>query len=363
MTHGDTSTRPLAAQSMTGGQAVDLIRASQRPLVYAGGGVATSGAEPELAELAELLGAPVLMSVMGQGALPGDHALALLGARGHCEPISKLVEFSDLGLAVGTKFGAMVTSGWSEPVPENLIHIDVDQAVIGRSYPARLGIVGDAKTVLGQLLDALRQKPGRRASRAGQAKQAVAAQVAEGWAKVPRQMGILRDLRETLARDAIVSLDMTCVGYASTRYFPVYATRTYLYPWTSGTLGFGLPAAIGAKVGCPERQAVSLSGDGGFLFTGQELASAVQHGIGIVAIVFNDSCYSAVKSMQRIRCGGRYVDVDLAPVDYCALARAYGAEAVRAEPERLRATLMTALSRPSPGPVLIEVPVSFDSAW
>jgi acetolactate synthase-1/2/3 large subunit len=116
-------------------------------------------------------------------------------------------------------------------------------------------------------------------------------------------------------------------------------------------------------VGCPERQVVSLSGDGGFLFTGQELASAVQHGIGIVAIVFNDACYSAVKHMQRAQYDGRCVDVDLAPVDYCALARAYGAEAVRAAPERLGAALADALAQSSRGPVLIEVPVRFDRAW
>ena len=173
-------------------------------------------------------------------------------------------------------------------------------------------------------------------------------------------MNILSDLRNATERDAIFSWDMTLVSYASTSYFRTYRTRSYLYPWTSGTLGYGLPAAIGAKVGRPERQVVALCGDGGFLFTGQALVAAVQHRIGVVVVVFNDRCYSAVKNMQRTRCGGRYVDVDLSPVDYCRLAEAYGARAMRAEPDTLADALRSALEMSEP--VLIEVPVAFSSA-
>ena len=156
---------------------------------------------------------------------------------------------------------------------------------------------------------------------------------------------------------------MTLVGYTSTSYFPVYQTRSYLYPFTSGTLGFGLPAAIGAKVGQVERQVVSLSGDGGFLFTGQELAAAVQHGLNVVSIVFNDQCYSAVKIIHQSEFDGRYVDTDLSPVDYVKLAEAYGARGIKAQPEELKQALKQALG--IPGPVLIEVPLTLPlrPAW
>jgi acetolactate synthase-1/2/3 large subunit len=341
-------------------QAVELLRAAERPLIYAGGGVAASGAERELLRLAQALDAPVITSIMGKGAIPEDHPLALGSSRRVSGAMRALVEASDLVLVVGSKLGAMATDDWRLPLPANVIHIDIDPAVIGQTYPARLGIIGDAKQVLQELLKQMQDWPPR-GGRGGMVAEAVQQRLTQLWTKTPMQMRLIQDIRQALPREAIICWDMTILGYASTNYFPIYQTRSYLYPFTSGTLGFGLPVAIGAKVGQPDAPVISISGDGGFLFTGEELPCAVQHQLNTVHIVFNDHCYTAVKNIHQNEFDGRSVDVDLAPVDYVKLAEAYGARGLRVEPEQLGETLKRALTLEVP--TLIEVPVSFNPAW
>jgi len=341
-------------------RAADLLRAAQRPLIYAGGGVVSAGAEKELLRLAQVLDAPVMTTIMGKGAIPEDHPLSL-GPSPRLPPAGRtLVAESDAVLAIGTKLGAMATENWKLPLPDNLIHVDIDPTVIGASYPTRHGVVGDAKAVLEQLLARLPDVPPH-PSRAEQVGEASRQRLRQLWRRTPQHMRILTALRNVLDRDAIVAWDMTLVGYVSTDHFPVYQSRSYLYPWTSGTLGFGLPAAIGAKVGRPEAQVVSLSGDGGFLFTSEELAAAVQHRLPVVSVVLNDQCYSAVKRLHEAEFSGRAADVVLSRVDYVKLAEAYGAEARRVPPDELGAAISEALRQP--GPVLIEVPVSLEPAW
>lgn len=341
-------------------QAADLLRTAQRPLIYAGGGVVASGAEKELLRLAQVLDAPVMTTIMGKGAIPEDHPLSL-GPSRRLPPAGRaLVAESDVLLAIGTKLGAMATENWKLPLPGNLIHVDIDPTVIGASYPTRLGVVGDAKVVLEQLLVRLTDLPPR-PSREEQVGEANRQRLRQLWRRTPQHMRILTALRNALDRNAIVAWDMTLVGYVSTDHFPVYQSRSYLYPWTSGTLGFGLPAAIGAKVGQPGAQVVSISGDGGFLFTGEELAAAVQHRLPVVSVVLNDQCYSAVKRLHEAEFPGRAADVMLSRVDYVKLAEAYGAEARRVPPDELGAAIAEALRRS--GPVLIEVPVSLEPGW
>ena len=186
------------------GEAVELLRKAGRPLIYAGGGIAASGAERELVQLAQILGAPVMTTVVGKGAIPEDHPLALGTSRRLSGAMRALVETSDLVLVIGSKLGAMATDRWRLPLPANLIHVDIDPSVIGQTYPARLGIVGDARMVLQQLIEGLRDLEPR-PSCANQVAEAVQEKVRTLWDRLPRQMSILQDIRNALDRDAIVA--------------------------------------------------------------------------------------------------------------------------------------------------------------
>jgi acetolactate synthase-1/2/3 large subunit len=167
---------------------------------------------------------------------------------------------------------------------------------------------------------------------------------------------MLDAVRDALPRDGVVVADMTMLGYASAQYLPVYEPRTYIHPSELCTIGCALPLALGAKVGAPERPVVALCGDGGFLLNVGELATAVQEKIAVVAIVFDDAAYTAVKRAQQQRFDGRYIATDLVSPDFAALARAFGAEGAHAaSPDELRSAIGAALRRA--GPTLIEVPL------
>jgi acetolactate synthase-1/2/3 large subunit len=152
---------------------------------------------------------------------------------------------------------------------------------------------------------------------------------------------------------------MTMLAYEAVRYFPVYAPRSYFFPRGFGTLGSAMPTALGAKVGCPDRQVVSIAGDGGFQFTLEELGAAVHHQIPVQIVIFNDGTHTAVKAAQERTYPGRFIAVDLVNPDYIKIAEAYGMKNHRAEsPEALAAALKE--SRDLNEPVLIDVPVSFE---
>jgi acetolactate synthase-1/2/3 large subunit len=168
---------------------------------------------------------------------------------------------------------------------------------------------------------------------------------------------VLDDLREVLPRDAVLSVDVTNVGYRAFDEFPVYEPRTFLYPCHYVNLGYALPAALGAKLARPDRAVVSVSGDGGFLMTSYELMTAVQYGIAVVAIVINDNCLSAIKGIQEKTYDGRSIDVDMKNPDYVRFAESFGCRALRAHtPDALKSAVRDALQ--ADGPTVIEVPLS-----
>jgi len=172
---------------------------------------------------------------------------------------------------------------------------------------------------------------------------------------------LLRVLRAHLAPDAIVVSDQTGINYWMEWHFPVHAPRTFLYPVGSATLGYAVPAAIGAKVARPDRQVVVVAGDGGFLYSVNELATAVKYRLPVVFLVLNDERYGAIKYLQEA-IFGRWGEVDLVNPDFPALARAFGAEGVRVEGlEALGAALDKALVHP--GPTLLELPLAIDPPW
>jgi thiamine pyrophosphate-dependent acetolactate synthase large subunit-like protein len=347
------------AQSPLVRAAADMLARAHRPAIYAGVGVHRSGAHAELLELAELLDALVFTTSQGKGAIPEDHPLAV-GNRWNGEPeLIRLLSESDLLLGVGTRFGATDTGQWQLPLPPAVIHLDADPDELGRNVPAEVGLVGDAKVVLRQILQALdgrRNSNSRRADVHNVMRTADAA--AEGaW---PEPIRFLRDLRAGLKRDAIVFCD-SLIQYWAARHFPVFAPRAMHLPWTFGTLGSSLPMAIGAKVAFPDRQVVTLCGDGALMFTLPELATAVQSGATIVIVVCNDRGYGAMRMHQQRRFG-RFIASDLATPDFAAVAEAFGARGISLQsPGELGPALESALAERRP--VLIDVPLALSIPW
>ena len=349
-----TPARPSAADIAATAR---LMREAQRPLIVAGAGVTAAGANRQLARLAELLGAPVLLGSKSRDALPSDFPLAV-ATTGYPLPreLRALAGSSDAALVVGSKLGAERTGRGHLPLPAVLAQIDVDPAEIGRNYPAAVGVVADARLALEALLDTLGDLPGERPSRLDEVAAAREAVCKRARDVFGASMAMLDAVRDALPRDGVVVADMTMLGYASAEYLPVYEPRTYIHPSELCSIGCALPLALGAKVGAPERPVVALCGDGGFLLNVGELATAVQEKIAVVAIVFNDAAYTAVKRAQQQRFDGRYIATDLVSPNFAALARAYGAEGAHAgSPDELRDAIGAALGRT--GPTLIEVPL------
>ena len=308
-------------------QAARLLRAARRPVIWAGGGVISSSAGAEVRQLAERLQAPIFTTVLGKGAVADDHPLAAGATILHPAARAFLAE-SDLMLAVGTRFTEEETDRWGLCMPDSLIHIDIDPEEIDRNYPATVGVVGDARAAL-QLINSQLQDLGKQdsGSAAGIAKlrQKI-------WrycqARAPEGVELVQTLRKALPRDTIIVSDLTVAAYWCRRLLDIYEPRTNIYPWGFCTLGFGLPAAVGAKVARPDRPVVVLCGDGGFLFNCQELAVAAQFDVPIVALVFNDSAYGVLKPQQMARYGQAHA-VDLVNPDFVALAGAFGVDGCR----------------------------------
>jgi thiamine pyrophosphate-dependent acetolactate synthase large subunit-like protein len=341
--------------------AAKLLAGAPTPAIFAGVGIHRSGAHAELLSVAELLDAPVFTTAQGKGAIPEDHPLAV-GNRwtGEAELLKALSE-SNVLLAVGTRFGATDTGQWKLPLPSAIVHVDADPDELNRNVPAEIAIVGDAKTVLRQLLRELdgSSTDGRTDRRTAltELRRRLDAAAASAW---PEPTQLLGDLRAGLARDAIVFCD-SLIQYWAARHFPVYAPRSMHLPWTYGTLGSSLPMAIGAKVAFPNRQVVTLCGDGALMFTLPELATAVQIGANIVIVVCNDQGYGAMRMHQRRRFG-RVIASDLVTPDFVAVAEAFGARGLRvASAHELAPALAAAVA--DSRPVLIDVPLALDLPW
>ena len=335
---------------------VRMLSQSQRPLIVVGEGVTLAGANEQLARLAELLGAPVLLGHKSHDVLPADHPLCVTPTNyGFPDEMRSLLAESDLTLVIGSKLGAGRTGNGRLPLPSPIVQIDIDPAEIGRQYPVTLGIAADARFALEALLEALQDMPRSWASR-GEEVARLRDALRTHAQRIFRSVALLDAVREGLPRNGLVVADMTMLGYASAEYLPMYEPRTYIHSSELCSIGCGLPMAIGAKVGAPERPVVTLCGDGGFLLNVGELATAVQEQIDVVTVILNDSTYTAVKRDQARHFDGRYIATDLQAPDYVVLARAFGIEGMRANsPDELRNAISAATSRS--GSTLIEVPL------
>jgi len=345
---------PLAPQVR---RAADVLARAENPLIVAGGGCVSSAAGPALASVAEMLQAPVLLTSNAKGCISESHPL-VLGNLSYDAALSECMSRAGVLLAVGTRFSAMNTRRFSWPVPAALVHIDIDPAELGRNYPAAVAVAGDARLSLIALEEQLRPLiPGPRPPRAAEVaciKEQVREQAISqgGW-----EIGALETIRKALGPDDVLVNDMTMLSYAAQRRYPVLKPRTFMAPRGLGTLGFAYPAALGAQVGVRDRKVLAIAGDGGFLFTGVELATAVQYKLPVVALVVNNRGYGVVKRNQ-LRRFGRSVDVDLHTPDYIRLAEAFAVAAERiAGPEALEDALERAFSERRPYLIEMSEPV------
>ena len=344
----DRTPAPPAAPALDAdkvAKAAEALGNARHPIIVAGGGV--FGACEELQGLAQMLQAPVVLTRNAFGAIDIRDPLALNEIAGH-----KLWGETDCVLAVGTRFqlqtvgSARPDSAWGTGGGLPVIRIDIDPAEISRFREPAVGFAADAKTVLSALLDEVPKFNRSRASKAASLvalKQQVDAQLRTSLAP---QMAYIDALRAELPEDGFFVEELTQVGYVARVAFPTYRPRTYVSTGYQGTLGFGLATALGVKMANPGRAVVSISGDGGFLFTAMELATAALHGIAIVAVVFNDGAFGNVRRMQQDIHGGKVIATHLHNPDFTALAASFGLDAERVEgPEQLRLALRRALQR------------------
>ncbi len=333
--------------------AVLSLRSARAPMIFAGGGA--FGASEEIRELAELLEAPVVSYRSGRGILSALHPLQMVFSAAY-----KLWPATDLIIAIGSRLEVPEWRWPARPAGSTAvksIRIDIDPAEMQR-FRADVAILADAKTGTRALLDAARKANARSSGRGEAIRQANVETAHEVRENLP-QVAYLDVIREVLPHDGILADDLCQAGFASWFAFPIYQPRTFLSAGYSGNLGAGFPAALGAKVAHPRKPVVSICGDGGFLFCGQELATAAQYGINVVTIVFNNNAFGNVVRDQRLGFEGRVIASELRNPDFVKLGEAYGVPSARARsPRELRPLLEKALGDNQPW--LIEVPVGPD---
>jgi acetolactate synthase-1/2/3 large subunit len=344
-----TVVTPVAADADVVAKAADALISSQRPLVIAGGGAVLGNATECLTRVAELLQSPVLTTREGKGAIDDRHPLSV-GTAWVNRRVKPLIDSSDVVLAVGTRGQGM---GLAEG--QLLIHLDVDPDQIGRNHPADIALAGDARATLELLEAALVERGVDRPSRTGEAV-ATRAEVADQLRAVGPQAHMVELLRQGVPEDGILVCDTTTVAYMCHMHYPVYAPRTYLSTSYMGTLGFGFPASLGVKVAAPDQPVVTVSGDGGFLFAATELATAVQHGINTVTVVFDDGAYGNSNRDQREKFGGRELGTLLRNPDWVALSRSFGGDGIAlTDVEQLPGALAEAIAADTP--MVVSVPM------
>jgi 5-guanidino-2-oxopentanoate decarboxylase len=359
-------TRPMPATTALDSAAAVLSAAESVMMVVGGGAIQ---ATPQVRRLAEMLRAPVVTTIAGKGILSDNHPLCL-GATLQRPEVRSLLRRASVVLAVGTEIAepdlyvtadaeADSTASPAEtiaPATGNLTHglmvrIDVDPNVIAGGQPCAVGIVGDAAASLAGLAERVTPPQGsapRVDIQALRTRMRTAVSPLETL-----HLKVLDAVRKGLPADAIVCADMTQLAYTACVHFPMFEPRTWLFPTGYGTLGYALPAAIGAKLGCPERPVLALVGDGGLLFTVQELATAVEQALPLPILLWNNDGFGEIETFMQAR---QIPQISVRPrnPDFMALGAAFGCETVRPlDMEGIEAAISLALRRPRP--TLIEV--------
>ncbi|QOZ35557.1 thiamine pyrophosphate-dependent enzyme [Bradyrhizobium sp. CCBAU 53421] len=338
--------------------AAELIAGSKAPMIFVGSGAIE--AREEILELAEMIDAPVVAFRSGRGIVSNAHELGLTMAAAY-----KLWPKTDLMIGIGTRMELPTMSRWPyQPAGLKCVRIDIDPVEL-RRWPADAGVIADAKAGTADLVAAVRKAGYSKTSGRRAAIREATAATEQEIQRIQPQMAYLKILREVLPANAIVTDELSQVGFASWYGFPIYEPRTFVTSGYQGTLGSGFPTALGAKVANPNKPVVAITGDGGFMFGVQELATAVQFKIGVVTLVFNNNAYGNVRRDQRERFDGRVVASDLVNPDFVKLAESFGAGAARiTSPDHFRPVLEKALADGGPYVISVEVPTDSEvSPW
>jgi len=343
-------------------KAVKLLTQAERPVIIAGGGVITSGASQELLAVAKMLVAPVATTLMGKGSVAENHPLSLgmLGMHGTITA-NKIVPEADVLLAVGTRFSDRST-GKVEMFCRDakIIHVDIDAAEVGKNIRPHVPIVADAKLALKAIYDRLVKSFNKK-------ERSLWMQRIQEQKKQQEEMEnkdgmtpphLLVELRNILPHDAIITTEVGQNQMWSALYLKTYKPRTFISSGGLGTMGFGFPASLGAKVACPNVPVLDIAGDGSFIMTEQDLAASVSWNIPVTVIVMNNSVLGMVAQWQRMFYNRRYSAIDLGKIpDFVRLAEAYGAQGIRVgSPEEFIDAVKKAMK--SDVTTVIDVPIS-----
>lgn len=337
-------------------KAAQMIMAAKNPMIMVGGGA--RDASPEVTELARLLQAPVTAHRQGKGVLSEDDPLSLLPPAAW-----KYWQNCDLLIGIGSRLELQYFRWRWMPEGLKVLRIDIDPTEMVRLKPD-LGIVTDAALGAADLIAALKAAGHTAPDRSGECADLRDA-ATEAFKAVQPQESYLGVIRDVLPRDGFFVEEVSQVGFSARMCFPVYAPRHYVTCGYQDNLGFGFNTALGVKVANPDKAVVSVSGDGGFMFGVQELATARQFGIAVVAIVFNNSAYGNVRRDQQNVYDNRLIGADLENPDFAALARSFGVDGYTADtPEELRSVLSDALAANKPAVIEVKVPRGGDaSPW
>jgi acetolactate synthase-1/2/3 large subunit len=345
--------------------AAKALANARRPVIYAGGGVVSAGASAELLELASVGRLPVTCTLMGLGAFPAPHQhwLGMLGMHG-TRTANYAMDEADLIVAVGARFDDRITGKLSEFAPRaKFVHIDIDPAEISKNVPAHIPIVGDAANILPRLTAEYR------------ALEPDDARLEDWWSRIRtwrerhplrfddsedseiKPQFLVKALCEATGGDAIVTSDVGQHQMWAAQYYDFASPRRWINSGGLGTMGFGLPAAMGAKVGCPDQTVVCISGDGSIQMNMQELATCAQEGIDVKVFIMNNNYLGMVRQWQELFWDGRYSQVDLGQwPDFVKVAEAYGATGIRlTDKHTLVQDMRDAIA--TEGPVMVDVRV------
>jgi len=348
--------------------AINILQSATRPVMLVGGGARLSDAGKQVVAFAEALAIPVATSLSGKGVLPENHPLSLgvIGSLGGSSVAQKFVAEADVILAAGFKFGQNPTFKWTLPKQgQRIIHLDIDSAELGKVFPVEVGLVGDAREGLAAL---------HAACTTSRSTEAIANQIAEHKSKwleqitsaanetkpiKPQQVALL--LNELCDDDTILVCDASFAGGWGGMYYEARANRRAIFPRGMGGLGWGLPAAIGAKTARPKSKVVVLAGDGAMTYSLGELATVVQQGMDITVVVMNNSAMGWIKWEQAVFWDGNFISTDLSDVNFATVAQGMGLQGVNvSEPSDLHDALSQALK--SDAPTLVDVRTAVNEA-
>ena len=316
--------------------AIKLLERAERPTIMVGGGVAWSQAGPEIVRLAEMLMAPIVTTLMAKGSVPEDHPLVLGVCGMHGRQVANYaLNNCDVLLAIGTRFSDRVTGKLSEfGSKTKVVHVDIDSSEIGKNVKGRVGLVGDAWTIVNALIAGLqmRKKPNTWKNRILELNKECSCDYNLRSDPIKPQK-VIYELSKNLPDDAIVTTEVGQNQMWALHFYKCYGKRMFITSGGMGTMGFGFPAAIGAKVAKPDVVVADIAGDGSLQMVSQEFATAVENDIPVMICLLNNGWLGMVKQWQKLFYGQRYMASKFAGTtpDFVKLAEAYGAEAIRVE--------------------------------